>query len=100
MLARRWIEEHLHEGIDNFARLSRSLVARAEREGVNMSPAEIRVVLDRLISDGRVEPCQWLAEDQRYSPTVYDNKSIHFYWFRMKPETMNTPLRSEAGKRL
>ena len=100
MLARRWIEEHLLEGIDNFTRLSRSLVARAEREGLDMTTREIRVVLDRLISDGRVEPCQWLAEDQRYAPTVYDNKSVHFYWFRLNATDVDAPTGSEVSKRV
>jgi hypothetical protein len=84
MLVRQWIREHLAAGtVANFERLARDLAGRAAEAGVAVSRNEVRVVLERMIKDGQVDPCQFLAEDQVYAPTVYDDRHIHFYWFRL-----------------
>ncbi|GEM_PF-1151343 len=86
MLVRNWIAEQVGLGYINFERLSQRLLARAEETGVDVSASEIRVVLEHLIRDGRVETCQFLAEEQRYHPTVYDDSNIYWYWFRLKSD--------------
>lgn len=82
MLVRRWIDEQLEQGVISFERLCAELLKRAARDGLDVTPREIRVVLERLIRDGNVETCQFLAEDQCYRPTVYDDSNIYWYWFR------------------
>lgn len=89
MLVRTWITERVGAGYVNFERLSNELLARAENDGLDVTRREIRVILEKLISDGQVETCQFLAEEQRYDPTVYDNSNIYWYWFRMKREAGN-----------
>ncbi len=83
MLVRDWIIERVGRGYVNFERLSAELLGRAESAGVSVSAQEIRVVLERMIRRGEIESCQFLAEDQRYSPTVYDDSNIWWYWFRL-----------------
>ncbi|MCB1747864.1 MAG: hypothetical protein H6977_12375 [Gammaproteobacteria bacterium] len=84
MLVRQWINERLAGGgVVNFERLARDLVARGEDAGLDVGRKEVRVVLERMIRDGQVDTCQFLAEDQVYAPTVYDDRYIHFYWFRL-----------------
>ena len=82
MLVRQWINEQLDQGVTSFERLRDELLQRAARDGLDITPREIRVVLERLIRDGNVETCQFLAEDQCYRATVYDDSNIYWYWFR------------------
>ena len=70
----------------NFERLSRELLSKAESYGVDISQGEIKIVLERLVRDGHVETCQYLAEDQVFSPTIYDNSNIYWYWFHVKAD--------------
>jgi len=86
MLVRQWIAERVGRGYVNFERLNDELLARAQSEGLDITSQEIRVVLEKLIRDGAVETCQFLAEDQRYQPTIYDDSNIYWYWFRMRQE--------------
>jgi hypothetical protein len=86
MLVRNWITEHIGSGYINFERLRDELLTRAEDAGLDVSAREIRVVLEKLISNGNIETCQFLAEDQCYRPTVYDDSNIYWYWFRVKAE--------------
>lgn len=87
MLVRHWITERIGAGTVNYERLAGALLARAEAAGLDISAQEIRVVLEKLIADGVVEPCQFLAEEQCYRPTVYDNSNIYWYWFRLPVAT-------------
>lgn len=87
MLVRDWIAERIGAGYVNFEHLSRALAERAEAAGIDVSAAEIRVVLERMIRDGQVETCQFLAEDQRYGRAVYDDSNIWWYWFRLHDGT-------------
>jgi hypothetical protein len=84
MLIAAWITERLAEGYTGFEPLSAAIVERAAESGLDTSAREIRVILEKLIRDGTVEPCQYLAEDDCYEPTVYDNSNIYFYAFRLK----------------
>ncbi|MGE0484635.1 MAG: hypothetical protein AB7Q81_10885 [Gammaproteobacteria bacterium] len=84
MLVRQWIRERLAAGtVANYEQLARDLAARASAAGLEVGRREIRVVLERMVKDGQVDSCQFLAEDQVYAPTVYDDRYIHFYWFRL-----------------
>lgn len=83
MLVRSWITERVGDGYVNFERLSRALLDRADNAGLNVTTAEIRIVLEKMIADGIIEPCQFLAEEQYYRPTLYDNSNIYWYWFRL-----------------
>lgn len=82
MLVGQWILAEVGGEGASFERLCRALLGRAEDAGLDVSVAEIRVVLEKLIADGRVETCQFLAESQAYQATVYDDSNIHFYFFR------------------
>ena len=86
MLIKQWITERVKEDYVNFERLSQELLNRAKDIGIDISQGEIKIVLERLIRDGHVETCQYLAEDQIFSPTVYDNSNIYWYWFRLKSD--------------
>ena len=86
MLIKQWITERVKKGYINFERLSQELLNRADSRGIDISQGEIKIVLERMIRDGRVETCQYLAEDQIFSPTVYDNSNIYWYWFRLKAD--------------
>ncbi len=85
MLVAQWISEALGEGLAGFDRLCALVQERATAAGLATSRHEVRVVLERMIRDGRVEGCQFLAEDWRYEPTVYDGSNIYFYRFRLAP---------------
>ncbi|MCZ6664237.1 MAG: hypothetical protein O7B81_02920 [Gammaproteobacteria bacterium] len=87
MLIANWITERLNEGIIGFELLSAEIVTRAAGKGLETSAREVRVILERMVRDGKVETCQYLAEDDRYEPTVYDKSNIYFYTFRLKPTT-------------
>ena len=87
MLITDWITERLAEGITGFELLSTYIVTRAAGTGLKTSAREVRVILERMVRDGKVETCQYLAEDDRYEPTVYDKSNIYFYTFRLKPMT-------------
>lgn len=82
MLVAQWIVECLQHRHRNFTMLCSAVNERAKDHPLAPTATEIRVVLARLVRDGSVEACQFLAEDQRFAPTVYSEKSIHFYWFR------------------
>jgi len=84
MLVRDWINERVGLGYVNFERLRHELLKRAQEAGLDISAGKIRVVLEKLIRDGSIETCQFLAEEQRYHPTLYDNSNIYWYWFRLK----------------
>ena len=84
MLVRQWISERVGGGYVNFERLCVDLMQRADSEGIDVTTREIRVILEKLIRDGTVETCQYLAEDQRYQATIYDDSNIYWYWFRMR----------------
>ena len=86
MLIKQWITERVKEDYVNFERLSGELLSKAEHHGVDVSKGEIKIVLERLIRDGQVEACQYLAEDQVFSPTIYDNSNIYWYWFHLKTD--------------
>ncbi len=62
--------------------LRAALAERAKDHPLPPTENEIRIVLAKLIRDGRVQACQFLMEDQRFEPAHYSDKSIHFYWFR------------------
>ncbi|MEE2983531.1 MAG: hypothetical protein VX929_09575 [Pseudomonadota bacterium] len=87
MLIAEWITERLADGIIGFELLSADIVTRAAGTGLETSAREVRVILERMVRDGKVETCQYLAEDDRYEPTVYDKSNIYFYTFRLKPTT-------------
>ena len=82
MLVGDWILETLGAGYANYEQLCTLVGGRAADQGLAVGNGEIRVLLERMIRDGRVEPCQFLAEEQRYAPTVYDGSHIFWYWFR------------------
>lgn len=84
MLVRQWITERIGQGYVNFENLRSELLSRADEAGLDVSASEIRVVVEKLIATGDIETCQFLAEDQCYQPTVYDNSNIYWYWFRMR----------------
>ena len=87
MLIAEWITERLADGIIGFELLSADIGTRAAGTGLETSAREVRVILERMVRDGKVETCQYLAEDDRYEPTVYDKSNIYFYTFRLKPTT-------------
>ncbi len=87
MLIAKWITERLADGYAGFEPLSAEIVDRAADSGLLTSAREVRVILEKLIREGTVEPCQYLAEDDCYEPTVYDNSNIYFYAFRLKQPT-------------
>ena len=60
------------------------IVDRAADRGLTTTASEVRVILEKLIRDGTVESCQYLAEDSCYEPTIYDGSNIYFYAFRLK----------------
>jgi uridine phosphorylase len=91
MLIAEWITERLAEGVMGFELLSAAIVARAAERGLETTAREVRVILERLIRDGKVETCQYLAEDDRYEPTVYDKSNIYFYAFRVKSAIRRRP---------
>lgn len=82
MLIAQWITDCLADEHHNFTMLRSALSERAKGHRWAPSEQEIRVVLGRLIRSGRVLACQFLAEEQRFGPAVFSDKSIHFYWFR------------------
>ena len=87
MLIADWITERLADGYFGFEPLSTEIVSRAADGGLITSAREVRVILEKLIRDGTVIPCQYLAEDDCYEPTVYDGTNIYFYAFRLKQPT-------------
>ena len=87
MLIADWITERLAEGYAGFEPLSAEIVDRAAEGGLITSTREVRVILEKLIRDGTVVPCQYLAEDDCYERTIYDNSNIYFYAFRLKQLT-------------
>ncbi|MDP6993657.1 MAG: hypothetical protein QGF87_04815 [Woeseiaceae bacterium] len=82
MLVSQWILEYLKDEHRNFAMLRAALAERGKAHPLPPTEKEIRIALARLIRDGRVESCQFLAEDQCFGPAEYSERSIHFYWFR------------------
>tara|TARA_B100001250_G_C19626712_1_gene711858 strand:- start:265 stop:450 length:186 start_codon:yes stop_codon:yes gene_type:complete len=45
---------------------------------------KMKIVLGRLMEEGLLEACQFLTEDRRYAPTVYNCKSAYWYWFKIR----------------
>ena len=84
MLIKNWIQEHVSFNYINFEILCRKLLVRARKTNYETSENEIRILLERLISEDKVEAYQFLAEDRRYSPTIYDKRNIYWYWFKSK----------------
>jgi hypothetical protein len=96
MLITSWITERLAKGHTAFEPLSADIVTRAADRGLTATSSEVRVILEKLIRDGTVESCQYLAEDSCYEPTIYDSSNIYFYTFRLKGQTQHhTPMRGE-----
>jgi len=96
MLITSWITERLAKGHTAFEPLSADIVTRAADRGLTATSSEVRVILEKLIRDGTVESCQYLAEDSCYEPTIYDGSNIYFYTFRLKGQTQHrTPMRGE-----
>ena len=82
MLIRNWILEEVSGKYVNFEALCRELVSKARKHKYTTSEMEIRILLERLIKDRMVDTCQFLAEERTYSPTIYDERNIYWYWFK------------------
>ena len=89
MLVAELISKCVAERYHNFELLVRCVSERAQTLGVSPSRSEIRLVLERMIARQEISAYQYLAEDNRYDPIIYNQQSIHYYWFgpqKRKPD--------------
>ena len=100
MLIKNWIKEKVSDKYMNFEILCRELLAKAREVSYETSEKVIKVVLERLIEEKQITTYQYLAEDRRYSPTIYDRRNIYWYWFKIKDSSPSSSRNSEILEKL